>query len=404
MEHIIFSTILCATCTDELILAYKFLKKVENSDERYLNDLQLDFEQTDDDDTVTDKTLVLDADANVAIISNAAFNTTTDSDTENQVTDEYFNTLFENTIEDEHLSEHQNELNESADPEPQTYKIVEATKLRSSVEDTDNNERTKHYNLNDKKMMKFESKKSNIVITSNVASILKNVIGIDTTKAMSVATKTKNTPCNNKRSSDMDTDEIRKYKYSKKIKQNELDTNCIPHYIAVPQFNISNQIVKSSGLDEENSNNLVDGLVTLSTPCPTTTIKTLDVTAVRVNRNSVISFDPKDINSDSEMESERSMYMCKYCPKAFSTSHHLILHTRKSHVCQYCLEGFGKITELQRHVKQHHRKFDCAICMKEFGSNSNLRAHMKRKHSIICPPNVCLMSMEQLTPIDESTN
>ncbi|XP_017488755.1 PREDICTED: zinc finger and BTB domain-containing protein 49 [Rhagoletis zephyria] len=76
----------------------------------------------------------------------------------------------------------------------------------------------------------------------------------------------------------------------------------------------------------------------------------------------------------------RSIYVCKYCPQAFTAPCFLLTHARKSHVCKYCSKGFIKTPDLFAHVKQAHQEHKCGICDKEFSTNGNLRAHIRRVH------------------------
>lgn len=118
-------------------------------------------------------------------------------------------------------------------------------------------------------------------------------------------------------------------------------------------------------------------------------VRMFDVAAVEVNAGDKISVDLED---ESNFENPNTMYMCKYCPRAFSTSHHLIMHARKSHVCQFCMKGFTKIVDLHKHTRETHNQFTCTLCKKDFSSNSNLRQHMKRVHSVELPAHVSLLS------------
>lgn len=126
--------------------------------------------------------------------------------------------------------------------------------------------------------------------------------------------------------------------------------------------------------------------------------KVLDVEAVEIKYGDLQDI-PKDIDIvDSDNDSiETPIYACKYCPKAYSTQNHLILHTRKCHLCQYCLQGFVQIADLHAHNKEAHSEFDCYVCpAKKFYSSSSLRGHMKRNHGISLPVHVSLLSINIL--------
>ena len=131
-------------------------------------------------------------------------------------------------------------------------------------------------------------------------------------------------------------------------------------------------------------------------------VKILHVAAVRVeDENCLLNYDPDHVIDETGIPDENvSMYQCKYCQKAFATSYHLILHTRKSHLCQFCLEPFIKVKELHAHIKNDHSKFECPMCTKEFGCNSNLRAHIKRSHQIQLPANISFISMQEVEEVE----
>lgn len=127
-------------------------------------------------------------------------------------------------------------------------------------------------------------------------------------------------------------------------------------------------------------------------------IKTLKPSAVippdlaKINE---LCMSPMEIDNDTQ-----SIFKCSHCPKAFSSSHHLMIHMRKSHMCQYCLSTFSKINDLYSHVKEMHKTFDCLLCSKEFQSNGNLRQHMRKNHSIFLPAHISLLNISDINPID----
>lgn len=147
-------------------------------------------------------------------------------------------------------------------------------------------------------------------------------------------------------------------------------------FVTVPQYTVNTQIV-----DDE-----CDSI-------QSKTIKTIDVSAIRIAQNHIPDCDEIETD-DKEYVSDSIMYMCQYCPKAFSTSHHLLVHTRKSHVCLYCCAGFNKVIDLHKHVKEEHNKFGCPLCAKEFNSNSNLRAHIKRVHNVKLPSHMGFLTVK----------
>lgn len=295
-------TILCAICTDQLILAYKFFKKVQQADERFisLNDMHLELVQsgyveegglegtneTRDEQLV----LVLEEEYNKDV---SLLNINTDQSNneieEIYVNDEYqFNMLFENAIKGADTPENVEVLDQL---NTETVKISNDL-VKRNVE--------KHFDINNK-MVNIKNKNSNIVVTKNVASILQKAGEINTTLAISTLNN------NNKRESQLN-DEKNKYVKKSKI---TLDLNENPNllHIAIPQFSISNQ--------RSNENGIKDAAYDVTAGSSSSTIiKTLDVSAVRLSTDSLISFDPNDT---PEENSETSMYMCKYCPKAYST-------------------------------------------------------------------------------------
>lgn len=145
---------------------------------------------------------------------------------------------------------------------------------------------------------------------------------------------------------------------------------------AIPQFIISAD--KTEFIEMENSKN----------------IKTMSISTIVPNRLDDFADFYSFIEHDDR--NDETIYKCKYCPKAFSTAEHLILHNRKVHLCQHCLEPFAMTSDLSKHTKEVHRAFDCLICDKSFRSNGNLRQHMRNNHSIYLPAQVTLMAADKL--------
>lgn len=217
---------------------------------------------------------------------------------------------------------------------------------------------------------------ANIYVTNNVVSLLKNA-GI--AKQSTVAATKRKHP---------ETKIIASSPPKRPKEYSDLDMS----NIALPQFVISKKTFVTR-------NEPVDGidLADDGTKENTTAVRTLDVNMVPLSGSDAghLNFDCIQPVHQTEEDNGTSMYVCKYCPKAFSTSYHLILHSRKSHVCQFCLQGFPKVAELHRHVKETHNEFECPFCDRVFVCNSNLRAHIRRTHNVRLPANVSLMTLDK---------
>lgn len=153
------------------------------------------------------------------------------------------------------------------------------------------------------------------------------------------------------------------------------------NYVAVPQYTITTQ------RQELDMSDIFFPNKDQTTPV---IVKTVDVAAVQVSSDNLDfndSFMCKDYDNDAN-----SMYLCKYCPKAFASSHHLIVHTKKSHVCQFCLQGFRHATDLYEHIRTH-KDFKCHVCKKRFNTNSNLRSHLRKIHNLKLPANTSLLTL-----------
>lgn len=105
---------------------------------------------------------------------------------------------------------------------------------------------------------------------------------------------------------------------------------------------------------------------------------------------------------ESELPIDDSrVYLCQYCPRAFSSSAFLIVHVQKTHGCKFCGSIFEKAKELHAHIREAHSKFECVVCGKEFTSNSNMRNHLKNVHKLKVPANVSLISYKKNTQTEE---
>lgn len=168
--------------------------------------------------------------------------------------------------------------------------------------------------------------------------------------------------------------------------------------VALPHFVISNNSQSEEDDDIESNMNMSDVIIDES--MRKQKFKTMSVSAFKLNAdgdsnsNDLHNLDKLCSPSPSQ-DDGRSIFKCTYCPKAFSTPYHLMIHTRKSHVCQHCLQGFDKPTDLYKHIKEKHNQFECLLCGRVFKSNSNLRQHMRKMHSIFLPAHVSLLNLEE---------
>eukprot|EP00062_Callorhinchus_milii_P017220 gi/632969332/ref/XP_007901030.1/ PREDICTED: zinc finger protein Gfi-1b [Callorhinchus milii] len=79
-----------------------------------------------------------------------------------------------------------------------------------------------------------------------------------------------------------------------------------------------------------------------------------------------------------------STFHCVKCNKAFSTSHGLEVHVRRSHSgmrpfgCDVCGKMFGHSVSLEQHLHTHsqERSFECKMCGKTFKRSSTLSTHL----------------------------
>ncbi|GAB0090829.1 hypothetical protein DMENIID0001_055930 [Sergentomyia squamirostris] len=122
-------------------------------------------------------------------------------------------------------------------------------------------------------------------------------------------------------------------------------------------------------------------------------LKTLDITGVIITQDQNVGELKEEIIQDEQDKDD--MFLCRYCPKAFFSAHHLMMHLKKSHMCQFCLQGFNKVNDLHQHIEHEHYKFECHFCPREFSSNNNLRTHLKRRHGIHLPAHVSLIAVDK---------
>lgn len=168
--------------------------------------------------------------------------------------------------------------------------------------------------------------------------------------------------------------------------------------VALPHFVINNN--SQSEDDDELEANMHFGDDIIDDTTRKQKFKTMSVSAFKLNADGESnSTDLQNLDKicapSPSTDDGTSIFKCKYCPKAFATPYHLMIHTRKSHVCQHCLQGFDKPTDLYKHIKEKHNQFECLLCGRVFKSNSNLRQHMRKMHSIFLPAHVSLLNLEE---------
>ncbi|XP_055692430.1 histone-lysine N-methyltransferase PRDM16 [Lutzomyia longipalpis] len=170
------------------------------------------------------------------------------------------------------------------------------------------------------------------------------------------------------------------------VKRVEEDTEFPSKVVIYPQFVVCR--VESKQLAED----VASGRISESFLKRRHNLKTLDVTGV------VFSMSNPGVLEQDVVEAEQDkddMYLCRYCPKSFSTAHHLMMHTRKAHMCQFCLQGFTKLDDLHIHIENEHKRFECHFCPREFTCNNNLRTHIKKRHGVPLPAYVSLITVEK---------
>ncbi|GLV44702.1 uncharacterized protein CBL_20615 [Carabus blaptoides fortunei] len=75
-------------------------------------------------------------------------------------------------------------------------------------------------------------------------------------------------------------------------------------------------------------------------------------------------------------------FTCSYCSAHFDTgpeyNSHLMCHQK--FVCKFCAESFIALTELRKHITEHHpgdRPYKCHVCLQHFPRPSSLTNHLK---------------------------
>ncbi|SGZ38177.1 uncharacterized protein HGUI_00377 [Hanseniaspora guilliermondii] len=122
----------------------------------------------------------------------------------------------------------------------------------------------------------------------------------------------------------------------------------------------------------------------------------------------------KDPSTESNVTSNRKMYVCKYCKKQFSQTTHLEVHVRshvglKPYKCEHCGKSFTQGGNLRTHVRLHtgEQPFQCEICSKRFSRKGNLQAHMlthDKSKPFPCKLDNCEKSFTQLGNLKSHQN
>lgn len=133
---------------------------------------------------------------------------------------------------------------------------------------------------------------------------------------------------------------------------------------------------------------------------PSQNLLTVNLKAVEVQNLENIERikSPQPLTTDA---TGSAIFMCQYCPRAFSKPEYLKTHIQKSHVCKFCTQPFIATEDLFSHIRQVHTENRCAVCQKLFSSSTNLRHHMKRVHGIKLPAKVTLIDYIQTATYEE---
>lgn len=113
-----------------------------------------------------------------------------------------------------------------------------------------------------------------------------------------------------------------------------------------------------------------------------------------VNLKAVELKDIENLQNSQTLDSESNepaIYVCQYCPQAFTKSDYLKTHIQKCHVCKFCTQAFSITEELFKHLREIHTEHKCVICHKVLSSQTNLRHHIRRVHRINLPAKVTLL-------------
>ncbi|UYV78950.1 SNAI1 [Cordylochernes scorpioides] len=89
----------------------------------------------------------------------------------------------------------------------------------------------------------------------------------------------------------------------------------------------------------------------------------------------------------SALVAPQKAFVCKQCPKSYSSLGALKMHIRTHTLpckCKLCGKAFSRPWLLQGHVRTHtgEKPFACSFCKRAFADRSNLRAHLQT-HSLV---------------------
>ena len=87
---------------------------------------------------------------------------------------------------------------------------------------------------------------------------------------------------------------------------------------------------------------------------------------------------------------KRKTYTCEECTQPFTRKDRLETHIQNNHLpfnCKFCSLSVKGLNELKKHVKQHHEKesYTCEECAQPFTRKDRLENHMENKHQdMVC--------------------
>lgn len=349
-----------------------FLKKLKKADEQ----LKLLIENYNNCTTNN-----YDEKSNTTIIDNIS-----NEDFEKYQIETNYDDINDNNDNDDNIIIDQYQNNHELSENDENF-MIEYINEENMIENEEIEENKDHITVRQSIKRKVNNNKTpNIIITENVSSILSKIQKTSHTDDLLIQSST----------------ELKKGKKNvtnKKISSSgkKIDPIAEKDCFVITKFVLTND---ETTIHSNTNNNLSSSspsstttITSTSTPSTTTVsqIRMFDMAPVEVNATSGINIKDSD-DEETNIENLNTMYKCKYCPRAYSTSHYLIKHARKSHYCQFCMKGFEKTDDLFKHTRKVHNNFQCTLCKRDFTCNSNLRQHMKRIHNVILPPHTSILS------------